>query len=318
MSGMNDDVQNILENRKIHSEIRLREHEARIREQFPELVAVEKEIAALTEKQMLLSLDGKSDETIAPRLQDLDKKREEVLQNCGLTRKDFQVKPFCEICKDTGWVTVTTDSGKESRMPCRCICGILAPAYLEQGGIDRYPEVAFDKADEKFFEGRQAAGNVFLAVKTLAEKQKITNMVLFGPSCTGKTFMAVSAARYYAEHGIPAMVIRMADAQELMMEYRKIVQSFYTVPDKEKAVTSRRNLLVEADLLVLDDLGVEVKTPNSEADLLYILDTRAQMGKKTIITTNYDLNSLKERYGGRVYERLSHSFKMYMVPGREV
>ena len=82
-------------------------------------------------------------------------------------------------------------------------------------------------------------------------------------------------------------------------------------------MTMRRNLLVEADLLVLDDLGVEIKTPNSEADLLYILDTRAQMGRKTIITTNYDLNSLKERYGGRVYERLAHSFKIYKVPGRE-
>ena len=317
MSSIREDIQNILENRKIHSEIRLREDLARIRTQYPELTEVEQEIASLTEQQMLLSLDGKSDETLEDKIRDLDKRRETVMRKYGLTSKDFEAKPFCSLCGDTGFITEVTDSGRETQVPCTCICGILAPTYLEQGGIDRYPDVAFEKASASFFEGNPAAGNVFLAVKTLAEKRKMANLVLFGPSGTGKTFMAVSAARCYAEKGIPSMVIRMADAQELMMEYRKNVQSFYTNQEKERSVTMRRNLLVEADLLVLDDLGVEIKTPNSEADLLYILDTRAQMGRKTIITTNYDLNSLKERYGGRVYERLAHSFKIYKVPGRE-
>ena len=97
------------------------------------------------------------------------------------------------------------------------------------------------------------------------------------------------------------------------MEHRKIVQAFYTNPETEKRVSFLKNYLVEAELLVLDDMGVEPKTQNSEADLLYILDSRAQAGKKTIITTNYDLSTLKERYGGRVYERIKRSFKCYSL-----
>ena len=62
---------------------------------------------------------------------------------------------------------------------------------------------------------------------------------------------------------------------------------------------------------LLDDLGVEPRTPNSQSDLIYILDERVLSGKTTIITTNYDMDALKERYGGRIFERLDRDFSKF-------
>jgi len=312
MSDIYQEVNLTLENRRIDSEVRLSEHIAEINRKYPELQSVEKEIADLTQKQLLLSLDGETDPAIPDQIASLEEKREDLRRKFGVSEKDYQAIPFCKLCNDTGEVEITED-GKTLRRPCACICELLAPELLSSGGIGRFPGISFEAGKEEFFSSNPSAGNVYSAVKTLAEHLRVPDMVLFGTSGQGKTFMAVCAARYYAEHGRPSMVIRLADAQELMMEYRKTVQAFYTAPEKEKRITARRKLLVEADLLVLDDMGVEAKTPNSEADILYILDSRAQLGKKTIITTNYDISALKERYGARIYERIRRSYKCYSL-----
>ncbi|MBR3058970.1 MAG: ATP-binding protein [Clostridiales bacterium] len=312
MSSIYDEINLILENRRIDSEIRLDAHLAEINEKYPDLAEADKKIRELTHEHLSKALDGETDPDMAEKIARLTEKREQLRKSHGLSEKDYETVPFCALCGDTGMVSKEED-GKVFQRPCICICKLLAPTFLTSGGINKYPGVSFEKGNEAFFASNPNAANVYKAVKTLAEHEKVPDMVLFGSSGQGKTFMAVSAARYYAEHGLSSMVIRLADAQELMMEHRKIVQAFYTNPETEKRVSFLKNYLVEAELLVLDDMGVEPKTQNSEADLLYILDSRAQAGKKTIITTNYDLSTLKERYGGRVYERIKRSFKCYSL-----
>ena len=93
------------------------------------------------------------------------------------------------------------------------------------------------------------------------------------------------------------------------MEHRKALQAFYLPREKEQDIEERFEYLKTADLLVLDDLGVEPRTANSEADLLSLLDKRLLSGKVTIITTNYDMESLRERYGSRFFDRIDRSFK---------
>ena len=60
MSDIFDEVNLTLENRRIDSEVRLQEHIAGINQKFPELGQLEKEIADLTQDQLLKSLNGES------------------------------------------------------------------------------------------------------------------------------------------------------------------------------------------------------------------------------------------------------------------
>ena len=177
-----------------------------------------------------------------------------------------------------------------------------------RSGVEKYPEYSFEKDSEQFFAENPRMQETYKKLRLLTEKEKVPNAVFYGRSGQGKTFTAVAIARQYAKQGRSSFVIRLAEAQELMMEHRKLIQSFYTPAGKERDVEKRVAYLTEADLLVLDDLGVEPRTANTEADLLNIVDTRILSGKTTIITTNFDMESLKERYGGRFFDRIDRNF----------
>ena len=57
-------------------------------------------------------------------------------------------------------------------------------------------------------------------------------------------------------------------------------------------------------LLVLDDLGTEAKIYNNEETLPFILYRRYERNLPTIITTNFNLKQIGERYGDRIADRL--------------
>jgi hypothetical protein len=57
-------------------------------------------------------------------------------------------------------------------------------------------------------------------------------------------------------------------------------------------------------MLVLDDLGEEEATPRSLAMLSSMLTSRFAQGCATIITTNLDGSTFRDRYGARLIDRL--------------
>ncbi|MBO4927907.1 MAG: ATP-binding protein [Clostridiales bacterium] len=310
MDSVYEDVKSILENRRIRSEILLKLKKDQIRKEHPEIESIEQEIDKMTEDTLLAALEGKSCEDLASRIAPLEKKRDDLLKDLGVDPQILLPEPFCKHCNDTGYIRKPGKDGTVETDLCVCVRELLAPVMLSRSGVENYPNYSFDKAADSFYEGNATMQELFEKLRKLAEKEKLPNAVFYGKSGKGKTFTAVSCARAYAKQGRSALVIRQAEAQELMMEHRKAIQSFYMAPSKEKEIEERVGYLTQSDLLVLDDLGVEARTPNTEADLLYLLDTRMLAGKTTIITTNFDLESLKERYGGRFFDRIDRSFKM--------
>ena len=311
MDSVYEDVRSILENRRIRSEILQEQRNEQIRQQYPELAKIEKEIEDTTEQLLLNSLDGKSSEDLERELRILNRKKENILASCGISTDEFEAKPFCSKCGDTGYIHETGKDGSEKVILCECIRSLIAPVMLSRSGVEKYPAYSFEKGSDEFFSSDPRMLETYTKLKLLTEKERIPNAVFYGRSGKGKTFTAVAIARKYAQKGRSSFVIRMAEAQELMMEHRKMIQAFYTPADKERAVEQKVDYLTEADLLVLDDLGVEPRTANTEADLLNLLDKRSLAGKTTIITTNFDMESLKERYGGRFFDRIDRNFARF-------
>jgi DNA replication protein DnaC len=311
MDSVYEDVRSILENRRIRSEILQEQKNEQIRQQYPELAKIEKEIEDTTEQLLLNSLDGKSSEDLERELRILNRKKENILASCGIAMDEFEAKPYCSKCGDTGYIHETGKDGSEKVTLCECIRSLIAPVMLSRSGVEKYPGYSFEKGSDEFFSSDPRMLETYTKLKLLTEKERIPNAVFYGRSGKGKTFTAVAIARKYAQKGRSSFVIRLAEAQELMMEHRKMIQAFYTPADKERAVEQKVDYLTEADLLVLDDLGVEPRTANTEADLLNLLDKRSLAGKTTIITTNFDMESLKERYGGRFFDRIDRNFARF-------
>ena len=311
MDSVYEDVRSILENRRIRSEILQEQRNEQIRQQYPELAKIEKEIEDTTEQLLLNSLDGKSSEDLERELRILNRKKENILASCGISTDEFEAKPFCSKCGDTGYIHEMGKNGSETVILCECIRSLIAPVMLSRSGVEKYPEYSFEKGSDEYFSSDPRMMETYIKLKLLTNKEEIPNSVFYGRSGKGKTFTAVAIAREYAQKGRSSFVIRMSEAQELMMEHRKILQAFYTPADKERAVEQKVDYLTEADLLVLDDLGMEPRTANTEADLLNLLDKRSLAGKSTIITTNFDMESLKERYGGRFFDRIDRKFARF-------
>ena len=68
------------------------------------------------------------------------------------------------------------------------------------------------------------------------------------------------------------------------------------------------NLLFDADLLIIDDLGTEVTNTFTNAETFNIVNTRIIKGKKTIISTNLTPKQITETYSDRIFSRVYEKF----------
>jgi len=129
-------------------------------------------------------------------------------------------------------------------------------------------------------------------------------LCLIGPPGIGKTHIAVAVLRQVVlEKGARALFY---DVRELL----KVIRSTYN-PVVRTAEMDIIRPVMDAELLVLDDLGSEKPSEWVEEMMNLIVNTRYNERRPTIFTTNYedtpdeaDLDSLKARVGYRMHSRL--------------
>ncbi len=64
------------------------------------------------------------------------------------------------------------------------------------------------------------------------------------------------------------------------------------------------DILFDADLLIIDDLGTELSNAFTNAEIFNIVNTRLINGTKTIISTNLTPKEISDIYTDRVFLRI--------------
>ena len=72
------------------------------------------------------------------------------------------------------------------------------------------------------------------------------------------------------------------------------------------------------DLLILDDLGSEFTSPFVQAALYELINTRLIEGKRTVISSNLNLEGVRQRYSPQVASRLEGEYLLMAFFGQDI
>ena len=75
---------------------------------------------------------------------------------------------------------------------------------------------------------------------------------------------------------------------------------------------------IEADVLIIDDLGTELVNTFTSTQLFYIINHRINAEKSTIISTNLSLKLLRDNYSDRIVSRFLSSYDIIKIYGEDI
>ena len=208
----------------------------------------------------------------------------------------------CPICDDTGWKPIE-DDGVRRVVRCDCWRERTAGGRVSQALIPtRYKGCTLDS----FRAYNDSLEKAALTARRFADAFPVVErgLLLLGLAGVGKTHLAVGALRE---------VVRRTGATALFYDTRDLLRTIRGTYDPVVR-TSEVSILrpvMEAELLVLDDLGAERPTDWVEETMNLVVNTRYNERRATIFTSNYldvpdmeDPNSLLWRIGFRMRSRL--------------
>ena len=144
-----------------------------------------------------------------------------------------------------------------------------------------------------------------------AVKNPAQSLFIYGESGTGKTFLAAIIAQELMKGGQSVLFV---DTPSLLDNMRKTMNKSDTTLEEIMAA------LQAADVLILDDLGVENPTAWVAERVYVIINARYNAQKPVIVTSNFTLDGLISRFadeitGTRIVSRLKQMCKLAEISG---
>lgn len=228
----------------------------------------------------------------------------------------MDIKYDCEACKDTGFL--------EDGSQCSCLKQALVSRAYKMSNIENVLKKENFQTfninlfkDEPFENEPLTPRENMKLILSIAEgfvhnfdENNGENLLFYGTTGLGKTFLCNCIAKALLDKNKIVIYQTAFTILELIEKYRF---------SENKEVYSREyDLLFEADLLIIDDLGTEVSNTFTNAEIFNIVNSRILAGKKTIISTNLTPKEISEIYTDRVFSRISDKFTPLKFYGQDL
>lgn len=222
----------------------------------------------------------------------------------------------CSLCNGTGWKLVE-QGGRSAVARCDCWQEMLTDRLLTDAQIPRrYQHCDLDRFVTYENESLE---NAVKQARFIAERFPVVSKGLFllGRPGVGKTHLAAAVVK---------QVIRQKRVHALFYDTRQLLRVIRETYNPSVRATESDVLkpVMNAELLVLDDLGAEKTSEWVDETLNMIVNTRYSERRLTIFTSNYDISddptdpdSLQVRVGFRMYSRLHEMCEFLHMDGAD-
>ncbi|MCD5410332.1 MAG: ATP-binding protein [Clostridiales bacterium] len=285
-----------------------KEKEKNIRNVYKKLPRVEtidqeiKKLGLLMAKSLLKTTNNVHFviETYKQKLEQLNKEKISILKQNAIPLNFSEATYVCTQCRDTAFLS----NGKK----CSCLKQqLINKAYslsnlspiLEKENFYTFDLSLF--SDKPYDKQEQSPRQNILENLSFAEsfvmdfdKSSQKNLLFFGPTGVGKTFLINCIAKALLDKGKIVLYLTAIKMFEVLEAIR-----FQSTKDKKTY-----DLLFESDLLIIDDLGTELSNSFTNSELFNIINTRILINKKTVISTNLTPKDIMDRYDDRIFSRL--------------
>lgn len=306
----------MLERRRERANLEAQDRFDEISEKLPELDKIQRKLAQIglnISKVFLYSTDKQADiEQLMKESLDLQEQKKALLTKNGYSENALDVQFTCPACKDTGFI---------GSRRCKCHNDLLKD--IERSNLAKIAPIedcTFETFDTRYYPEQVMENGI--SPRDKAEKIKNScsryainfsraskNIMFMGGTGLGKTHLSLAIANVVINKGYSVVY---GTAQNILSDLQN--ENF----GRDDNLRYYERAVLNCDLLILDDLGTEFKSNYTVACLYNIINTRLSAKLPTIISTNFTLDELEEKYDQRITSRITGEYSQLILVGNDI
>lgn len=285
---------------------------------LPEMRELDARLSQFGLRIMKAALSGENTEERVAALREENERirllRTRLLEKNGFPADYCDPRYACEQCKDTGYCGI--------RM-CSCMRRSLIKAGMESSGLSALMEQqSFENFSLKYYsanpEELRRMTDTLTKLKSYAHGFSIEadqpmpkSWLFLGGTGLGKTHLSTSIAKVVIERGYD-VYYNSAVGMISDFESKRFGNGMAATGSDDTA------RYIDCDLLIIDDLGTEVVNQFTVSCLYYVLNTRLNLRRPMIISTNLLPAELRKVYSDRIFSRLTGEFQIAPFYGTDI
>lgn len=235
----------------------------------------------------------------------LQDERRDLLVRYGYPANYLDEVPICARCSDTGYCGSAPCDCLKKRYAIRLTEALSTILPIREQNFERFRLDYYDTTYNARL-GLSAQENMVMNRDTCREyadtfSHASPNLLLYGSTGLGKTFLSSCIAKVVSEHGFS---VAYDTAIRIFASYESVK---FNSPDTDEAARRIRKY-EQCDLLIIDDLGTEMITAFTISTLYGLLAERLMRHRPIIVNTNLVPADFDKRYSPAIASRLTGNF----------
>ena len=326
------ELENILiqyEQKRRNAELEADARKTKLYKKFPEIEKIDNNINKLTinKTKNILTNNIYSNDQIEKRINELKEEKNRIIKENNINLELLNPIYECKICNDTGYIL---NENKKSEM-CNCLKQRIFNISYNKSNLSNLEKYNFKNFNFNIFSDEINAQKYKVNISPRRNIENIKNkslefvknfdnpetknLLFCGNTGLGKTYMSNAIASEVLKNGKTVLY------QTAPVLLETVIDNKFN-KYKNAKVNNFYNDVLEADLLIIDDLGTECLNSMKLSELFTILNTRIlnlnNKITKTIISTNLNIQQIFKNYEERIGSRIAGFYDIYYFFGEDL